>query len=44
VVEVWRPKPKARHHRIIFGGACSIDKGKGIVKGKILLPVAMSNA
>jgi hypothetical protein len=23
---------------------CTIDKGKGIVKGKILLPVAMSNA
>jgi hypothetical protein len=26
------------------GAFCTIDKGKGVVKGKILLPVAMSNA
>jgi len=29
VVEVWRPKPKARHHRIIFGGACSTNHRYG---------------
>jgi len=28
----------------VTGAFCAIEKGKGIVKGKIILPVAMSNA